>query len=307
MQGLQETARVHSRTATGIGLYILGVLFQTLMNTAAKWLTAGYPVGQLTFARALFALPPILALIAFNGGIKSLATKRPAIQVSAGLAMVTTIFLLYASFRVLPLADAMSILFAGPLFMTALAGLILRESVGLRNWLAVLVGFAGVLVVLRPAGYMVQPADVLAIGAAFTYALASIATRSLTQTDSTNAILLYSTLVVAVVAAVTCLFGWELPTKMDLAVLVFMGFAGALGNYLMTRAFYFAQVKSLAPFDYTALVWATVMGFVLWHELPTTWVCVGAATIVIAGIYATNHERAIDKNKSGAVTSHQDR
>jgi drug/metabolite transporter (DMT)-like permease len=131
--------------------------------------------------------------------------------------------------------------------------------------------------------------------------LASIATRSLTQTDSTNAILLYSTLVVAAVGAMTCLFGWKVPTTMDLAIFVFMGFAGAIGNYLMTRAFYFAQVKSLAPFDYTALVWATVMGYALWHDLPTAWVCVGAATIVIAGIYTTRHERSTDGNESGAA------
>ena len=303
MRNPKAATGAYGRTVIGIGLYMLGVFFQTSASTAAKWLTAGYPIGQLTFARALFALPPILALIAFSGGIKSVATNRPAIQLSAGLAMVTTIFLLYTSLRVLPLADAMSLLFAGPLFMTALAGLILRERVGPRNWLAVLVGFIGVLLVLRPVGDMVQPAGMLAIGAAFTYALASIATRSLTQTDSTNAILLYSTLVVTVIGGATCFFMWKTPTKTDLAILVFMGFAGAIGNYLMTRAFRLAQVKSLAPFDYTALVWAAIMGFILWHDLPTMWVCVGAATIVIAGIYATSHERTADGNESGAAVS----
>jgi len=291
----QTSTRPQTRVLVGVGLYLIGVLFQTLMEAAAKWLTTSYPVGQLVFGRALFALPLIFAFIAAEGGMRTLATKRPGMHVLSGLAMVSTISMTFAALRVLPLADAMAIFFAAPLFMTALAGLILRERIRRWNWVALLSGFLGVLAVLRPSGDINHPASLFAVGAAVTYALVVIATRSLTRTDSSNAILLYRTVVVAAIGGATCLFSWKTPTGLDLALLVFMGVAGAAGNYFMVRALFFAQVKSLALFDYTALVWALILGLLLWRQFPTPWVCAGATVIVAAGIIATRQERAEER------------
>src|SRR5262249_4369770 len=161
-------------------------------------------------------------------------------------------------------------------------------------------GFLGVLIVLRPSGDINHPASLFAVGAAMTYALVVIATRSLTRTDSSNAILLYRTVVVAAIGGVTCLFSWKTPTAFDLAILVFMGAAGAVGNYCMVRALFFAQVKSLALFDYTALIWAVILGLLLWHQFTTLWVCVGAIVIVAAGIAATHREWAEERLKAHA-------
>jgi drug/metabolite transporter (DMT)-like permease len=291
------------RPGLGIGLYAVGVFFQTAMDAAAKWLSGSYPVGELAFARALFALLPIIVFTLHNGGLKTLVTRRIGMQILSGLAMAATILLLFGSFRLLPLADALSVFFAGPLFMTLLAALLLRERIGPRAWGAIALGFLGVVLILRPTGDAAQTASLLALGAALTYALSAVSTRSLARTDSENAILFYSTLVVTVVGAGSCFFNWVTPAFGDLKVLVLLGLLGAIGNYFVIRAFYFAEVRALAPFDYTALVWAAVLGYVLWGDVPTLWVCAGAGIIIVTGIYVARSERAAGRHRSSIISS----
>ncbi len=279
-----------SRSSTAIGLYLSGILFQTIMDAAAKWLTADYPVGEVALARAFFALIPISILVTVNGGARTLRTSRIGMQTLSGLSMAATILLLFASFRVLPLADSLVLFFSGPLIMTLLAVVFLGEHAGRGTWGAIGLGFVGVLVILGPSGASIQAAGLLAVASAFTYAVAAVSTRSLVRTEPENSILFYSTAIVAVVGAATCFYDWVTPTAGDIEIFMVIGLAGAIGNLLLLRAFRIAQVKTLAPFDYTALVWAVVLGFIIWQELPTLWVWVGAGIIICTGVYVLVRE-----------------
>ena len=185
--------------------------------------------------------------------------------------MITAIFLFFYALKFLMLAEATAIFFAGPLFMVALSVPLLGERVHRNIWLAVIIGFVGVVIMMRPGAEILRVEACWALGAALFYAFAMIATRSLTRTETVLSIVVYGNLAAVLVSAVSLPFGWITPTLEEMGVFVLMGLGGGLSTLFFVKACRHTRVSVLAPFDYTALVWAAALGFLFWQELPNTW------------------------------------
>lgn len=280
-------------TGRGILFMLVGCACLTLNDAAMKWLIADYPVGEMLFFRgAVVALVVGLALwrLAGAGGFRVANPRGQGLR--AGL-MVAGSFLFIGGLKFLPLADAIAIAFAGPLFTTALAVPLLGERVGWRRWLAVGLGFGGVLLMTRPSGEVIQWAVLLPLAACLTGSLRDIVTRRLTATESTLATLFYTTSAVALAGLVTLPWGWQLPEPSHLALILASATLMAAAHYLQIEAFRCAEAATIVPFRYSSLIWALTLGYLVWAELPTPTVALGALIIVAAGLYIWHRERRL--------------
>ncbi|MHA1600709.1 MAG: DMT family transporter [Alphaproteobacteria bacterium] len=278
------------RIGLGIAYVLAAMTAMTIMDAAAKWLGAGYPITEVVFLRNFFAIPPIAILVWYGGGLASLRTRRlPSHALRAGLGL-GAMFCFFTGLRYLPLAEAISIAFAAPLFVTALSVPILKEHVGPRRWAAVIAGFMGVLVITRPGGDVLRIEALLILAAALSYALFLLATRRLARSESTSAIIFYTNGIAIVVGALLLPFGWRTPTGEDLVIFVAMGLVGGCGSYFIAMAYRNAPAAVLAPFDYTTLLVGTALGWLIWHELPDSTVWLGAAVVVACGLYIIRRE-----------------
>ncbi|HEY0522012.1 MAG TPA: DMT family transporter [Stellaceae bacterium] len=275
----------------GIGFMCLSVLVFATMNVVVKWQSSTYPVGDLVFFRSVFALVPCAVLIRRSGGLATLRTTRPlghAVRSGVWLASMVCTFL---SYHLLPLAEAVSIGFSAPLFLTALSGPVLGERVGTVRWAAVLAGFAGVLIMLRPGGDFLEWGAVFALGNAVFYALGMLAVRELSRSGETSSsIVFFQTLLAAVVATAALPFYWVTPSLADAAIMASLGLGGGVGTYWMTEAFRHAPASTVAPFNYTSMIWATLFGFVIWGELPTALTIAGSTVVIGSGLFILRHE-----------------
>jgi len=278
------------RIGLGIAYVLAAMTAMTIMDAAAKWLGTGYPISEVVFFRNFFSIPPIAILVWYGGGLASLRTNRlPAHALRAGLGL-GAMFCFFTGLRYMPLAEAISIAFAAPLFVTALSVPILKEHVGPRRWAAVVVGFLGVLVITRPGGDALRIEALLILAAALSYALFLLVTRRLTRSESTSAIIFYTNGIALAVGAALLPFGWRTPTGEDLIIFVVMGLIGGCGSYLIAMAYRNAPAAVLAPFDYTTLLVGTALGWLIWRELPDTMVWLGATIVVACGLYIIRRE-----------------
>lgn len=274
----------------GIAYVLTAVTAMTVMDAAAKWLGAGYPIVEVVFFRNFFAIPPIAILVWYGGGLSSLRTNRlPGHALRAGFGL-GAMFCFFTGLRYMPLAEAISLAFAAPLFVTALSVPILKEQVGVRRWAAVIVGFLGVLIITRPGSDVLRIEALLILAAALSYACFLLVTRHLARSESTSATLFYSNAISLLVGALLLPFGWETPANSDLVIFVAMGLVGGCGSYFMVLAYRNAPVAVLAPFDYTTLILGTLLGWLIWRELPDATVFLGAAVVVACGLFIIRRE-----------------
>lgn len=280
-------------TLWGIGYMCLGVLCLALGDAIAKWLGESYAPIQIIFFRTLVALPLVALIAHFNGGLRTLATRRPGVHLLRGLITTATMLCFIFGLTLLPLAEATAIAFAAPLFVTLLSVPLLGERVAPLPLLAALVGFCGVLIVVRPGGAGFQPGALVVVGAAVFYALLMITARRYGSRERLWAMVFYVTLVPLVVTAALLPLVWRPPQSIH-----WLGFlaAGGLGVGAMTcitLAFRHAPAALAAPFDYTAMVWAVLLGWWLWDEVPDLWVYVGTLVIIGSGLLIAFHERRV--------------
>jgi drug/metabolite transporter (DMT)-like permease len=204
--------------------------------------------------------------------------------------VVTTTWTFYECLRYLHLADAIAIAFAAPLFMTSLSGPLLGERVGPRRWGAVIIGFVGVLIALRPGQHGISWGALLALIAALTYALGQLWLRPLSSKEHSHNIIFYATLFSGLATVVPAFLEWKTPSLTDWLLFLVQGSCGALGQLSMIRAFKVGEASMLAPLEYTALLWATILGYALWGHLPTIQVVVGAVIIIGSSLYIAHRE-----------------
>ncbi len=288
-------SRPHIRvdnTPLGIGMMLGSVLLFSMMNVLVKILTDRYPVAEVTFFRSAFALVPVAAAITLQGGwATSLRTERPWGHVWRSVIGLTSMTMMFWSFHLLPLGDAVALNFSAPLFLTALSVPLLGEKVGIHRWSAVLVGFVGVLIIVRPSGEMfLHLGAMVALGAAFAQSFAMVAIRQLSRTEPPNTIVFYFTSFTTVMLALALPFVWVTPTLADLGLLVATGLLGGGAQLLMTRGYSLAPAAVIAPFNYTSLLWAVLFGWLLWSELPSVYVTVGACVVALSGLYILHRE-----------------
>ncbi|MEO3433922.1 DMT family transporter [Inquilinus sp. CAU 1745] len=284
-----------SANLRGIALYTTGIFLGSLMDVLIKWLSGDYPILEIVFFRGLFALIPAVWLIGREGGIAVLRTNRPGRHLARGIIAFAGMALFFHAFSVMPLADAYAIGFSAPLMMTALSLPLLGEVVGPRRWAAVLVGFGGVLVVLWPdLGSGSSPADagwVAALAGTACYAVAALMIRDLSRTDGNAAIVFYGTLLTVAFSAAALPFGFVMPTPTDALLLLAVGLLGGLTTIVVTMAFRTAEAVTVAPFEYTSMIWAVLFGALIWGDAPSVYVLAGSGIIIVTALYILRREK----------------
>jgi drug/metabolite transporter (DMT)-like permease len=239
-------------------------------------------------------LPPLL-----RTGIKrTFRSQRPGLQVFRGLALVTSSILFISSLRYLPIAEATATSFAAPIFITALSVLVLGEKVGHRRWAATFVGLTGVLVVVRPGTSAFDPASILPLMAALSWASAVVVTRQTSAVDSALTTLAYSAVIGVLVLSALLPFFWMPPDWSTILFGMLIGCAATAGHSLIIVAFRYGDASVLAPFTYTQLVWVTGLGILLFGAIPDRWTVAGATVIVLSGLYIAHRERIRSREKA---------
>jgi drug/metabolite transporter (DMT)-like permease len=275
---------------TGIAWMLATTFLFVLMDTLVKLGSQTFETPQLLWARYVFHVA-FLALLLRRRLPAVLHSKRLGLQVvRSALLFATTGFFFYGLSKV-PLASATAIMMVAPLLVTALAVPLLGEVVGLRRWASVLVGFGGALLIVRPGTGMVESGAVFPLAAACTYACYQIATRVVSHSDPPITTLLYTAVVGAVIASFVVPYFWTPPSLLGWCHLAAIGLIGGLGHYALIRAFHVAPANLLAPFGYTNLLWATLLGFVVFGNLPDQATVAGAAVIIASGLYVLHRER----------------
>ncbi|MDR6774452.1 DMT family transporter [Azospirillum sp. BE72] len=284
-----------------VGCFLGAILLFAAMDTLIKFLTAGYPVPQLMFVRSLVAFLLVGGYTLWRGGgIAAMRTQRPWGHVWRAFAGLISMGCFFYAFRELPLADVYVLSFAGPLFITALSAPLLGEPVGWRRWAAVVVGFGGVVVMAQPsAGAPLVPV-LVGLCAALFYALAALAVRGLSRTETSASIVLYLLLTTTVVSGALTVPVWTAPTASALGLMALVGAIGAGAQVLLTQAFRRAPPAVVAPFEYTGMVWASLFGWMVFGDLPTAPVLLGAMVIIGSGLYILHRETTAERRRLGS-------
>ena len=275
----------------GIAFKLISATLFAVMSALIRHLGARYPIGQVVFYRSVFAIVPVVLVYAWRGELAAVVrTERPLGQAGRGVLSIAGMFFNFGAVARLPLVESNAIAFSSPLFTVALAALILSERVRVYRWSAVVVGFVGVLVVLSPhlsgdeltaaiGGATSLIGVVYAICGSVTNAGTAIQTRRLAQSESTSSIVFYFSLSCALAGLATLPFGWVTSSGAEIAALVSIGILGGTGHIFLTESYRFASASLVAPFDYTSMIWALVLGYAMFGETPTSEIVLGSAII----------------------------
>lgn len=288
------------RRLAGIGYMTYGIASFAAMDAVGKWLVVDYSVFQILALRSTFVAILLTAVMPLVGGRDAIRTSQRAAHWGRSLCSVLAFLFFFTSVRYLPLADAVAVAFGGPFIVTALSVPLLGEHVALRRWLAIGVGFVGMLFIVQPTGAGFRPAALLVIASSFSYAMLMIMSRWMAQRsngEEKTFTFIYYTFVVQTLCGWLALLGlysmsggWRPMTAEDVGLTAVMGALALSGHFGITRAFQLAPVSVVAPFEYTALVWATLLGFTVFGEFPGADVWIGVAIIVAAGLYTIHRE-----------------
>jgi drug/metabolite transporter (DMT)-like permease len=276
----------------GILLMCAGVSAFPFMNAAVKLLAQNYPVTEIVWAR--FTGHLIIMLLIFLPRYRwgLLRTRRPLVQIGRSILMLVSNMVFVMAIGRVPLATASAIGFTSPLVVTALSVPLLHETVGWRRWSAVIVGFGGALMVIRPGSGFHDPAVLLLVVSAVAYALYQIATRWISQHDDAATGIIFAALLGSLAMSVLLPFDFILPRSLlDLALFCCLGLLGGTGHYLIIRAFQLGQAAVIAPLGYVELVGTVILGYLIFDNLPDLWTWLGAGVIIASGIYIALRER----------------
>lgn len=278
----------------GIFAMLAAVAFFAAMDAILKVFTSDYPPLQIGAMRGAASLPFVVASVAITGRWRDLRPVRWQLHLARGMLAIVMLGGFIYAVSILSLADAYSIFFVSPLLVTALAVPLLGERVGWRRWVAIAVGLCGVLWVIQPSGSnFTLPGALAALAAAFAYALTVIAARVLTRTEKTVAVVFWFLLLLTIFSTALALPGW-VPIRTEHWPLIgLLGITGALGQHLITEAFRHAPASVIAPFEYTALLWAVAIDWLVWTTLPGSRMFVGGGLIIASGLYLLWRERQL--------------
>jgi S-adenosylmethionine uptake transporter len=277
----------------GILLMLIGMFTFSAVDTAAKFLTDTFHPVQIIWFRQLGLLLGVMMLLLLKGS-SILRTKQPALQVGRGVLAICSALLFVIAVKYAPLADVVAATFVAPFFLTILGAMILKERVGIHRWSAVCVGFIGALVIIRPGFGAIHPAVMLAVLAAFVYALRQVIGRVLSDTDATITTIAYTSIIGSLVITLPLPLVWQTPdSATQIMLLVFMAVLAAFGEVLVIKALEVAEAVVVAPMHYTLIIWGTLYGYFVFNQLPDRWTWLGTAIIVVAGLYTLQRERRL--------------
>ncbi|HEX5378405.1 MAG TPA: DMT family transporter [Phenylobacterium sp.] len=271
----------------GIALRVAAMFCMAGLGALVKWCSGrGVPVLEIIFFRNAFAFVPVLIYVGRTSGFAVLKTRRPGGHLTRSAIGLAAMVCGFSALGLLPLTQSTALSFSSPLFMTALSALVLKEPVDSHRWAAVAAGFAGVLIMVHPdPSHFAGVGVVFALVGALAAAGAMTAIREIGRTEPGPTIVFYFTLAGAVLGLASLPFGWVIPDPLTLGLLILGGLVGGVGQLLLTEALRRAPVAVVAPFDYSQLIWASLLGFFIWGETPQVLTIVGAAVVAASGIY----------------------
>lgn len=301
-----------SRNHNLVGILSLcgGVFIFSIQDAILKGMSGDHAVTLAIVLRSIVGLPILLAMVAYTNGLSALRTKRWKLLIARGLILLTAYTTYYMAFPALPLAEAVALFFISPIFVTLLASVFLRERVTPQAWGAVIAGFAGVLIILRPGSGLFEPAALLSLFSAASYAFSMVLARKYGADEPTTVMAFYVNAVYLVAAAlVAAVFGalgvtafghpsldflvrpWAMPGTLDLLLMGLCGVIAAVAMSLLTHAYRMASANLVTVFEYTGMVWVPLWGFLLFAEVPRMTTVIGTLIIIAAGIFAVKSAR----------------
>jgi len=267
-------------------LYMVGATIVFAASSAvSKWLVASYPIGEVLFTRTAVALVTCALFIMPQTGLAVFRTQRLPHHVMRSVSQGCSQTFLLIAFSLMPLAGAIAINFSAPLLTALISAVLLKETVGPARWLALLVGFCGVLIVTNPGMGTFQIGALFALANAVLYGSVTAGVRGMTATESAETLILYQLALLTALFALLLPLGWTSPTPADTAWIVFNGVSNAVGQYWWTRALHLAPASAVAPFNYLSLVWAIILGFAVWGDVPTVSLVIGSGVVVASGLF----------------------
>ena len=287
-------APIRNATLAGIILMLISVFLFTVNDALGKWMVSIYPVGEFILLRSIFALI-LISPYAWRSGVAPFrnAPRKGLQLVRIALASIEMALFFWAV-SYLPLADTITFWLATPIYVTALSPLILGEHVGWRRWTAVLIGFIGVLLALRPSAATLTGPALIAIAGSIIYAFSLMATRALR--DTSNTVLITGQLTGSLIVGIVALpFGWVTPGVAELSVIAVIALFATVAVFCLNRALILAPVTIVTPFQYTMIVWAVIFGYAMFGDIPDWQTVVGAAIIIAAGLYIFLREQKLGK------------
>ena len=287
---MTATSTSADRPGLGILLMLTGIASFAVMDATIKWLTADYPVIQVAALRSWFGLPLLCLFALRGGGWRQLRTARPGVHFGRYLLVLGLTLTFFWALSQMKLVDAIAITFAAPIFITALSVPLLREPVGYHRWLAVAAGFVGVLVMLRPGVGVFDWAALVVVCSVVFYALLMITTRALKASESSASLMLYPQLGMSLTGLLVAPFFEVMPSLADLGLFALAGTFGSVGVMCVTHAFRLGPPAVISPFEYSGLIWATLLGFLLFAEWPDRFTLVGAGIVIASGLYIVYRE-----------------
>ncbi|WP_420959924.1 DMT family transporter [Brucella sp. IR073] len=301
--------RAEPNVMVGIGFKVASVCIFVAMSSLLKG-ADGIPVGQLVFFRSFFAIFPIVAYLAFTHQLKGVfRTNERFSHVWRGLVGVSSMSFSFFALTKLPLPEAIALNYAAPLFVVVFSAILLHEAVRIYRWSAVVIGLLGVLVILWPRMTVLTSGEIgvdetlgalAALTGAGLSAIAMLLVRRLVQTERTPTIVIYFSLTSTIMALFSLPFGWVMPTPAQAAMLVGAGFAGGVAQIFLTQCYRYAEMSTIAPFEYTSMLLGLAIGYLIFGEVPTMQMIVGSTIVIGAGIFIIYREHRLvvaERNK----------
>ena len=294
----------------GIYCILIGMIIVTIQDSTVKWLSPDYSLHQIMFVRSVIGLIIAITIIKLGGGLQLIKTRHLGLQLVRGGLLIIANMALFMAVAAMPIAEAIAIFFVAPLFITVLSIPILKEHVGPRRWVAVIIGLSGVITMMEPTAEIFDWAALLPLIAALAYALMQMLTRKLGTSDRASTMTFYNqstlvavSLIIGLVigdgkfsnmghASLDFLFrAWVIPDQSDFWIFLVLGLTSGFGSYLLSQAYRLGEANLIAPFEYVSLPMSVILGYLLWKDFPSYGGFTGMTLILGAGLYVLYREK----------------
>ena len=273
---------------------VASVMCFAIMDICIKWLNT-YPFGEVFFARFFFGLIPIFMIIPRERWSDFYKTSRPGLHAFRAISGTVAFICIFFGLRNLPLADVVSLTFGGPIFVTIASILFLSEKVGIKRWMAVFIGFIGMLLIIQPAFINLNYYYISPLLFCIFFSGVAISVRALSKTEPNYRIAFYFTVICSIVGLCTIPYGWVMPTKFDFFLFVIMGLCGSVANLLLTQSYRLAEASLVTPIKYLSLVFAIIFGLIIWGEVPKPLMLAGSGLVIISSLIIFIREKKLQK------------
>lgn len=295
-----------SPTGLGVAVMLLGMLLFALNDAMGKWLVSTYSLGQVILVRSAAALIILVPILLRAGMSSVMRVERPMLQASRAIFSTAELFCFYFAVKALPLADVMTYWLAAPIYVAALSPFLLGEKVGWRRWTAIAIGFVGVLIALKPSSASLTSAALFSILGSAAFAFMMLSGRQLRNTPDT--VLAFWQIIGAALAGIVAIAitpdGWvPLKSGFDLSLLALLGIVAMTAHVLVNRALKLADAATVAPLQYTLLLWAVVFGWLMFGDIPQSGIVIGAGLIVLSGLYIFFRENALKRRRATSASA----